>query len=103
MEWTIRVKFWRKPLKRFPGCRELAENQRCDIQSQQPFEPSCPSHIFSQDERIPKLFDVYLKMNAKLSEQAFYDREFNCLDYFVLLDVKQMAKHFIRQKKVKAS
>ena len=42
-------------------------------------------------------------MNAKLSEQAFYDREFNCLDYFVLLDVKQMAKHFIHQKKVKAS
>ena len=83
--------------------QQLAENQRCDIQSQQPFEPSCPSHSFSQDERIPKLFDVYLKMNAKLSEQAFYDREFNCLDYFVLLDVKQMAKHFIRQKKVKAS
>ena len=59
-----------------------------------------PEFSFPQDERIPKLFDVYLKMNARLSQQAYHDREFNCLDYFVFLDVNEIAKSFVLNKMV---
>lgn len=80
--------------------KHLGVEQTCDISAQEKYEPQHPKYSFVQDEKIPKLFDVYLKMNAKLSKDAFYDKEFNCLDYFVFLEVKTMAKNFIRQKKV---
>lgn len=79
--------------------KQLSPAQTCSIQPQQAFEPTHPEYSFPQDEKIPKLFDVYLKMHAKLSQQAFYDREFNCLDYFVLLEVNKMAKSFVMQKR----
>lgn len=78
--------------------KQLSSAQTCTIQPQVAFEPTHPEYSFPQDEKIPKLFDVYLKMHAKLSQQAFYDREFNCLDYFVLLEVNKMAKNFLMQK-----
>lgn len=80
--------------------KNLGEQQTCTIAAQKKYEPQHPKFSFVQDEKIPKLFDVYLKMNAKLSKEAFYDQDFNCLDYFVFLDVKNMAKNFILQKKV---
>ncbi|MBL8321183.1 MAG: GNAT family N-acetyltransferase, partial [Acinetobacter sp.] len=40
---------------------------------------------------------------AQLSQQAFYDEAFNCLDYFVYLEVGQLAKNFILQKKMMAN
>ena len=78
--------------------KQLSPAQTCSIQPLEAFEPAHPEYSFPQDEKIPKLFDVYLKMHAKLSQQAFYDREFNCLDYFVLLEVNKMAKNFVMQK-----
>ena len=70
------------------------------IQAKPSYEPAYPSFSFAQDERIPKLFDVYLKMQATLSQQAYYDQDFNCLDYFVFLEVSKMAKNFIFQQKI---
>ncbi|TCB37564.1 GNAT family N-acetyltransferase [Acinetobacter sp. ANC 4910] len=80
--------------------KQLSPTQTCAIQPQVAYEPTHPEYSFAQDEKIPKLFDVYLKMNAKLSQQAFYDREFNCLDYFVLLEVNKMAKSFVMKKQI---
>jgi len=73
----------------------LPPEQSCDIHAKNTFELAYSTDSFSQKEKkIPKLFDVYLKMNGRLSKQAFYDRDFNCLDYFVLMDVKKMRKTF---------
>ena len=81
----------------------LPAHARCGIQAQRAFEPPYPQYSLQQDERIPKLFDVYLKMQAQLSQQAFYDEAFNCLDYFVYLEVSQLAENFILQKKIMAN
>ena len=83
--------------------KALPQQSICNIQPQQAFEPPYPQYSFQQDERIPKLFDVYLNMQAQLSTQAFYDEAFNCLDYFVYLEVNQLTKNFILQKKSELS
>lgn len=80
--------------------KKLPEACRSETQAQQAYEPSYPQFSFQQDERIPKLFDVYLKMGAQLSQQAYHDEAFNCLDYFVYLDGSKLAKDFILQKKI---
>ena len=76
----------------------LPAHQRLNIASQQAFEPPMPSYSFIQDEKLPKLFASYLQMQAQFSQQAFYDAEFNCLDYLVLLAPNVAAKNFILQK-----
>ena len=78
----------------------MTAKQSIDIKANLAFEPSHPEYSFPQDERIPKLFDVYLKMNARLSKQAYHDEAFNCLDYFVFLDVNEIAKNFVLNKMV---
>lgn len=80
--------------------KNLPPASSCAIQPQRAFEPPYPQCGFQQDERMPKLFDVYLKMNAQLSAQAYHDEAFNCLDYFVYLDAARLAKDFILQKKM---
>lgn len=80
--------------------QHLDARQSIDICSKQPYVPQRPSHSFSQDEKIPKLFKSYLNMQARLSKQAFYDETFKCLDYFVYLEVNQIAKNFVLNKKL---
>ncbi|KAF7276667.1 hypothetical protein GWI33_009938 [Rhynchophorus ferrugineus] len=80
--------------------QQLSADKTIHIAAKQAFEPQCPKFNFPQDERIPKLFDAYLNMQAKLSKQAFYDKDFNCLDYFVFLDVNQVAKNFVMNKMI---
>ena len=80
--------------------KKMTAKQSIDIKANPAFEPSHPEYSFPQDERIPKLFDVYLKMNARLSKQAYHDEAFNCLDYFVFLDVNEIAKNFVLNKMV---
>ncbi|TXJ08381.1 MAG: GNAT family N-acetyltransferase [Acinetobacter sp.] len=80
--------------------QRLSPEQSIDIASLQTFEPVRPTHSFVQDERMPKLFDAYLNMQAKLSKQAYYDKDFNCLDYFVFLEVNQVAKSFVMNKMI---
>ena len=80
--------------------RQLTPQQSIAVPATEAYEPGHPEYSFPQDERIPKLFDVYLKMNARLSKQAFHDVSFNCLDYFVFLDVNEVAKSFVMNKLV---
>jgi len=80
--------------------KKMTAKQSIDVKAKPAFEPSHPEYSFPQDERIPKLFDVYLKMNARLSKQAYHDEAFNCLDYFVFLDVNEVAKKFVLNKMV---
>ncbi|TCM67567.1 putative hemolysin [Acinetobacter calcoaceticus] len=80
--------------------KQLAPSKLVNVAALQSHEPNHPEYSFPQDERVPKLFQVYLSMNAKLSTQAFHDVGFNCLDYFVFLDVNGVAKNFVRNKMV---
>lgn len=80
--------------------KQLNTDQCIDIKAKPAYEPSHPEYSFPQDERIPKLFDVYLKMNARLSKQAYHDETFNCLDYFVFLEVNDIVKNFVLNKMV---
>lgn len=80
--------------------QRLPSSQSIDINAVKAFEPQRPTHSFPQDERMPKLFDAYLNMQAKISKQACYDESFNCLDYFVFLEVNQVAKSFVMNKMI---
>ena len=80
--------------------QQLKSHQIIEISSKNVFEPERPMYSFPQDERMPKLFRTYLDMQAKLSKQAFYDEAFNCLDYFVLLEVNKIATAFVMNKTV---
>ncbi|WP_174493243.1 GNAT family N-acetyltransferase [Acinetobacter sp. Marseille-Q1623] len=83
--------------------KKLDQSQTIHVPARPSYEPIHPEFSFPQDERIPKLFDVYLKMKARLSQQAYHDEQFNCLDYFVFLDVNEIAKHFVLNKMVNRS
>lgn len=80
--------------------RQLPRERLMSIDAKPSFEPSYPQFSFPQDERIPKLFQVYLSMNAKLSTQAYHDKSFNCLDYFVLVDMNEAMKQVVFKKKI---
>lgn len=80
--------------------QRLDSKQTIGIASKNHFEIPRPEFCFPQDERMPKLFKMYLDMQSKLSRQAFYDETFNCLDYFVFLEVNQVAKSFVLSKRV---
>lgn len=80
--------------------QQLNADQVIDIAAKPAFEPKYPQFSFPQDERLPKLFDAYLNMQAKLSKQAYYDADFNCLDYFVFLEVNHVAKNFVMNKMI---
>lgn len=80
--------------------QQLADHQTIDIRSKRAFEPERPDYSFPQDERMPKLFQTYLGMQSKLSKEAFFDKEFKCLDYFVFLEVNKTATSFVMNKMV---
>lgn len=81
--------------------QQLSAEQSIDIQAINAFTPKVPSFSLPHEERMPKLFDVYLNMQAKLSKQAFYDEDFNCLDYFVYLEMNEVAKSFVMNKMIR--
>lgn len=80
--------------------RQLPRQQLIQVAAKPNFEPDYPQFSFQQDERIPKLFQVYLSMNARLSTQAYHDVEFNCLDYFVMVDMNAAMKKIVFNKKI---
>lgn len=80
--------------------QQLPENRQVQVKAHTVYEPKPPAFSFPQDERIPKLFQVYLAMQAKLSTQAFHDQQFNCLDYLVVMQVSEVMKNFVLKKKI---
>jgi len=49
--------------------------------------------------RMPPLLKAYLNLGAKACGEPYWDREFNCADVFMLLNVSEMcpryARHFL--------
>lgn len=56
--------------------------------------------------RMPPLLKAYLRMGARICGEPCEDRDFNCLDFFVLLSVEDMprryAQHFFRPSAITA-
>ena len=46
---------------------------------------------------IPPLLKAYLRMNAKVGGEACLDKEFNCADMFILLDVSTLAGRYAQR------
>jgi len=55
----------------------------------------------SEPVRMPPLLKAYLSLGAKACGEAYWDRDFNCADVFMLLDVRDLnpryARHFLGQ------
>ncbi|HVT34201.1 MAG TPA: GNAT family N-acyltransferase, partial [Nevskiaceae bacterium] len=57
--------------------------------------------------KMPPLLKAYLSLGAKACGEAYWDRDFNCADVFMLLDVSELnpryARHFLGQARAAAS
>ena len=53
----------------------------------------------SEKARLPPLLKAYVSLGAKACGEPFWDRDFNCADVFMLLDVSELnpryARHFL--------
>ena len=50
----------------------------------------------ADDIKIPKLFDTYLRIGAKICGEPVIDRQFKTIDFFVLVDVKNIPDKYFR-------
>lgn len=47
--------------------------------------------------RLPPLLKAYVSLGAKACGEAYWDRDFDCIDVFMLLDVAQLAPRYARR------
>ena len=51
--------------------------------------------------KMPPLLKAYLSLGAKACGEAYWDRDFNCADVFMLLNVSDLnpryARHFLER------
>jgi putative hemolysin len=56
----------------------------------------------SEKVKLPPLLKAYLSLGAKACGEAYWDRDFNCADVFMLLDVSHLhpryARHFLGER-----
>jgi putative hemolysin len=50
----------------------------------------------TQGVELPKLFDMYLRLGARVCGPPMIDREFGTIDFFVVLDVRSINERFRR-------
>jgi putative hemolysin len=71
----------------------------------QQVRPYYPLHArregLADKPKLPPLLKAYLSLGAKVCGEAFYDKDFNCADLFMLLRVKDLspryARHFLQR------
>ena len=51
---------------------------------------------------LPPLLRTYLRVGARVSNQAYWDRDFDCADLFVLLPRQQLANRYARHFSIAA-
>ena len=49
-----------------------------------------------EEIKLPKLFDTYLRIGAKVCSQPAIDREFKTIDFFVLIDTESISERYYR-------
>lgn len=71
-----------------------------DYQRVRPFIPLPAADLrLNEKPRLPPLLKAYLSLGAKACGEAYWDRDFNCADVFMLLNVSDLnpryARHFL--------
>ena len=51
-------------------------------------------HTIHTKIALPPLLKAYLRMNAKLGGDAYFDEAFSCADIFIVLDVATLAERY---------
>ncbi|MGH8456756.1 MAG: GNAT family N-acetyltransferase [Stenotrophobium sp.] len=74
-----------------------------DYQRVRPFIPLPAADARLDDKpKMPPLLKAYLSLGAKACGEAYWDRDFNCADVFMLLDVSELnpryARHFLARE-----
>jgi putative hemolysin len=68
-----------------------------------PFNPLPVADLRTSDPvRMPPLLKAYLSLGAKACGEPYWDRDFNCADVFMLLNVSELnpryARHFLKRE-----
>ena len=50
----------------------------------------------AEDLKLPKLFDTYLRLGAKVCSQPAIDRSFKTIDFFMIFDVEAMPEKYYK-------
>jgi putative hemolysin len=50
----------------------------------------------NQQVRLPKLFEIYLRIGAHICGEPVIDRQFKTIDFFVIVDIKNMRDKYFR-------
>ncbi|MGH8444575.1 MAG: GNAT family N-acetyltransferase [Solimonas sp.] len=79
-----------------------ASHMAPDYQHVRPYIPLPAADRRSTEKtRVPPLLKAYLSLGAKACGEAYWDRDFNCADIFMLLNVSDLnpryARHFLGQ------
>jgi len=88
---------------------QLREQHRAPVAQQvRPYIPlPAADRRASEKPRMPPLLKAYLNLGAKACGEAYWDRDFNCADVFMLLNVGELqpryARHFLGQSTAESS
>lgn len=52
--------------------------------------------VTNEEIKLPKLFDTYLRIGAKVCSKPAIDREFKTIDFFVLIDMKSISERYYK-------
>jgi putative hemolysin len=59
-----------------------------------------PEDFLSEDAgekvKLPKLFETYLRIGARVCGEPVIDRQFKTIDFFVIVDVKNIPDKYFR-------
>lgn len=50
----------------------------------------------NEDIKLPKLFEIYLRIGAKICGEPVIDRQFKTIDFFVIVDIKNMRDKYFQ-------
>jgi len=69
--------------------------------------PAVDSRIVDEKPNLPPLLKAYLSLGAKACGDAYWDRDFNCADVFMLLNIGDLhpryARHFLERTRCERS
>lgn len=64
--------------------------------------PAADLRVADESGRMPPLLKAYVSLGAKVCGEPYWDRDFNCADVFMLLNVSELnpryARHFLGRK-----
>jgi putative hemolysin len=89
-------------MKKCPPCTEATAHPRPGFRLERP--PDNEINKLLADEaalrrHIPPIFKGYLRLGASICGEPALDREFKTIDFFILVDIKNVPERYIRHFK----